>query len=286
MEDSSFGFGYMNPQLYLACFSARSYTMQNFSTTPCWTGKIYSSFCQILSGRVEFQLNDRTLSGTAGDIFYMPEGAQYCSRWTGSPEIKFIGTYSRFFATNEIGTLYNGQTSVVPLDRQFAFQKIEDLGQFRALDDMSDILQNYYKGTEGQLLALSRFYRLMARAFPLLERQKVHPIIAAIMPAVSYLERNFMKNDPIPVLAGLCHLSESRFYHLFQQSMNCTPVEFRNQLRAGYARQLLSGSELSLEEIGAQLGFESQEYFRRIFKRYNGLSPSQYRKSKETDVSI
>lgn len=279
MKDGFFGFDRMDQQLYLSCFSTKRFTF--YSRNYCnqtQVGKLYSSFCQIVKGKAVFEIAGETIEGKTGDLFYMPEGALYTSDWTGTPEIEFIGTYFRFFATNDLGMLRMNHMHSTPLDRQFAFQKIEPLCGFAAYNEMSELLEDYHSEGQTQLMAFSRLYKLMALTFPHMKKQHFNTINPAILPAVTYIERNYMYNDPVSLYANLCHLSDSRFYHLFQGSMGRTPITFRNSLRVHHATLLLTESSQSIERISGMLGFESPEYFRRIFKRFQGLTPSEYRR--------
>lgn len=130
-------------------------------------------------------------------------------------------------------------------------------------------------------MAFSRLYKLMAMSFPYMKKQAFVSIHPAILPTVTYIENHYMENDPISTYAKLCHISESRLFHLFSKSMGCTMIEFRNRLRIHHASDLLSDTNYSIEHISLQLGFESPEYFRRVFKKQLGISPSMYRKERQ-----
>ena len=51
-----------------------------------------------------------------------------------------------------------------------------------------------------------------------------------------------------------------------------------NALRVTKAKQLLRFSDMRMEEIGCEVGFEDPNYFSRMFKKVEGMSPSEYRK--------
>ncbi|NMA07295.1 MAG: cupin domain-containing protein, partial [Ruminococcaceae bacterium] len=165
-----FGFNDMKPDIYLACFSTRlfEFAHQNIADHRGTAyGKDYSSFCQIVEGEVSFEMQDGSiLTGKAGDMFYMPEGSRYLSTWRGNPHIVFIGTYFRFLATNDLDILISRKKYIIPFDRRFAFQKVECLSNFRALEEMQAILHEYHAGKHEQLMAFSRIYRLIAIAYP------------------------------------------------------------------------------------------------------------------------
>ena len=79
-------------------------------------------------------------------------------------------------------------------------------------------------------------------------------------------------------LAEICHISESRLFHLFKQHMKMTPVTFKNNIRIQYAINYLQDTDMPIELICEQLNFNSAGYFRKVFKEFTGFNPGQYRK--------
>jgi AraC family transcriptional regulator of arabinose operon len=79
-------------------------------------------------------------------------------------------------------------------------------------------------------------------------------------------------------LAKECHLSPSRFAHLFSEQMQMTPLQFIEQQRIERARELLEHTGYTISAIARQVGFESPFYFSRRFKQAEGMSPREYRR--------
>ena len=94
---------------------------------------------------------------------------------------------------------------------------------------------------------------------------------------LDYVCRNL--KDPLTVneLAQRCHLSPSRFAHLFREQMQMTPQQFVEAQRLDRARELLEHTGYTISSIAQQVGFDSPFYFTRRFKLATGLSPRAYR---------
>lgn len=56
-----------------------------------------------------------------------------------------------------------------------------------------------------------------------------------------------------------------------------TPQQYLNTLRSNSARDLLRRSNLSISEVAWQLGLQDASHFSRLFRRFNGMTPGQYR---------
>ena len=78
-------------------------------------------------------------------------------------------------------------------------------------------------------------------------------------------------------LAELAYLSVSAFAERCIKKTGLTPKKLVDQLRLQRARMLLNGSQLPLDLIAEQLGYQSATAFSRFFKKYAGLSPADYR---------
>ena len=54
-------------------------------------------------------------------------------------------------------------------------------------------------------------------------------------------------------------------------------IEYLTEVRLRNARELLKDSGLSIKEICAESGYSDPNYFSRIFKKYEGVTPSEFR---------
>jgi len=72
-------------------------------------------------------------------------------------------------------------------------------------------------------------------------------------------------------------LSEPHFFRCFKHEFGVTPVEFILELRIRAARTMLQTTDESIKEISFSCGFNNLNFFLKMFKRYTGLTPTQYR---------
>jgi len=90
-----------------------------------------------------------------------------------------------------------------------------------------------------------------------------------------YIQKNYTEQLSNQELAGVIHLSESRFCHLFKESMGQSPLNYINEVRLQKAYLLLQQKELSVAEVAAVVGFTDYNNFGRLFKKKYGFSPSE-----------
>ena len=94
-----------------------------------------------------------------------------------------------------------------------------------------------------------------------------------------FLHANIRNQFCIKDLANHLFLSVPHCHAIFKREMGMPIKMYFNNLRLQEAKQLLSFNELSLAEIAEELCFYDSNYFSRLFKKYFGVTPSQYRKT-------
>jgi transcriptional regulator GlxA family with amidase domain len=82
-------------------------------------------------------------------------------------------------------------------------------------------------------------------------------------------------------LAERLDMSERSLRRNFRKRLGISPHQYRIELRVRAARDLLVQSDLPLKEIARQLGYADVFYFGRQFKAQVGVSPAQFRRSRE-----
>ena len=113
-------------------------------------------------------------------------------------------------------------------------------------------------------------------------QKKETPEEDEISQVARYMEEHF--SDPeisIAALADSFDLSMTRFSLEFKEKRGMSPLEYLTLLRVERARELLGSTDLTIREIGAQVGYYDAGSFIRRFKQVTGETPLQYRRSRD-----
>lgn len=94
-----------------------------------------------------------------------------------------------------------------------------------------------------------------------------------------YLEQNFTTKITLSEVANLISLSESNFCKFFKKATGKTFSDYLNNIRIQETCQILLKTDLDINQVAMQCGFESLSYFNRIFLKKKGLTPRQFRQS-------
>ncbi|MFP4621363.1 MAG: helix-turn-helix domain-containing protein [Bacteroidales bacterium] len=91
-------------------------------------------------------------------------------------------------------------------------------------------------------------------------------------------------NEPIDmkILAIKCNMGYSNFRKMFKKYTGLSPLQYHNMYRMEKAKELLLTSEKSVKKIAIELGFQSEQYFTRLFKKKMGVTPTELREEKQS----
>ncbi|MCJ8011958.1 response regulator [Paenibacillus sp. KQZ6P-2] len=108
----------------------------------------------------------------------------------------------------------------------------------------------------------------------------------AIMKAVGILSSDRGSTLSVAEVAEEVGLSRSHFSTLFKRTVGENFIDFQSKIKLHKAEHMLTGTLMSVSEISDQLGMVDANYFSKWFKRFTGLTPSQYRSVQNRDSTI
>ena len=244
-------------------YTHHKHTHSDFSSTP----RPCHNLAFMLDGEGIIQTGDITLHIKKGDVLFIPKNSTYTAVWKATPSCVYHSIHFNFILNNDPFATKNVPVQILQTD------DFENM--YKAVEC---IQQHQYSTAPHSYLYLSAFYQLCGTLFPQVITQKISATDTSITPALNYIHSNYTKHCTVEELAMLCHLSPSRFYYLFKQHTGYSPIAYKNRLAIQNASHALLLGNNSIETIAEEYGFESPIYFRRLFKKILGTTPTAYRK--------
>jgi len=107
-----------------------------------------------------------------------------------------------------------------------------------------------------------------------------------IKEAMRYIELHLREPIGLRDVAEQVHLNPSYFSSLFKEKTNLTFSEYVTRSRVQRAKQLLLNTDMPVSAIAEEAGYQTVKYFTTLFKEYEGMTPSQFRKLMSPDGTI
>lgn len=97
------------------------------------------------------------------------------------------------------------------------------------------------------------------------------------IPAIQYINSHLNEKITIDALAREACMSKSVFYQAFKEQFGTTPLEYILRQRIAFAKKIMADPALTVTEVCYESGFNNVNYFIRLFKRLEGVTPKMYR---------
>lgn len=102
---------------------------------------------------------------------------------------------------------------------------------------------------------------------------------AALMKALDYINFNYASAISMDDLCAVSGVSKQYLCLLFRNTLGSRPMEYIAKRRIQAAKELLAGTDKTVEEIALETGFCTASYFCKLFKRYEGITPARFKKT-------
>jgi AraC-like DNA-binding protein len=177
------------------------------------------------------------------------------------PELqKVVGLMERA----KTGIAFTGETKRIAGVR---LKKLQYMDRFHQFMELMSIFQFLAVSDEYEDLEV----RPISSQTILKQQERMHRIH-------QFIEMNFQKPIDTQQIADEVNLTLPAFCRYFKKATKVTYTDFVNQYRVQYAKKLLI-QDKNVTEACFECGFESLSYFNRIFKKFAGESPSEFRKN-------
>lgn len=160
---------------------------------------------------------------------------------------------------------------------KYAAEKELDIQQF-----ISDRSQAQLKGQadfamkdEEKVGILLHFYQKLTEHIAG-EEKKTLPLVSVI---IRYIEENYDKDLYLEKISEQFGVSSKYISRIFKENTGTNLTDYISMIRIAKAKQLLAETNLQISEIGEKIGIFNRTTFLRTFKKFEGISPTEYREA-------
>ena len=212
-------------------------------------------------GETEYFCNGKKYVSNLNNIVLLPKGSSYEWSCTVPGHFSFI----EFECDKEYEDIFcfkvaNGD---------------EILKRFVELEYNRNQKNSFY-----EIESISETYKIIVDLLKSLKKKYVSSRnFEKIQSAVDYINQNYTKHITNDELAKLTNFSTVYFRKLFSENFNMSPQAYIHTLRIRKAKELFHSDYVNISRVALYLGYSSIYDFSKTFKKYVGISPSEYVKN-------
>jgi AraC-like DNA-binding protein len=135
-----------------------------------------------------------------------------------------------------------------------------------------------------RLLLNNRHLMARARRIPVRRAATRREILRRVCLATDFIHSSYSRPLMLSDMAGAAYLSRHHFLRLFKQIHDVTPHEYLQRKRTAVAARLLRSSQLHVDEVVREVGFDSRSTLFRALRRFHGVTPRECRQMAEAPV--
>ena len=135
---------------------------------------------------------------------------------------------------------------------------------------------------------LTRHRQVISRlhSMPVRRAATRREIFRRVSLATDFIHSNYDKPLMLGDMARAAYLSRHHFLRLFKHVHDVTPHEYLQRKRTSVAARLLRGSQMAVEEVVKQVGFDSRSTLFRAMRRFHGVTPRECRHTGTSVMSM
>lgn len=249
--------------------------IHRFKWTDYRTGRLIDGVTFCVSGKAYFDFGDSGFELNAGEMTFLPASSSYVVRAESEePFVHYTANFTldREHCEDQGATAFSGILSG-RLRHSTSPENVSIyLPKFEALLSVWQNKKNGYR-----VMSKALVYELLYLYFTDAGRtHRNRDEYERLLPAKKLLDAEYMKDQSTSELAGLCGMSVTNFRRMFTKLFAMPPIEYRMNKRILRAKDLLLSGQYSVSDAAREVGFSDPNYFTRVFRAREGVSPSEF----------
>jgi AraC-like DNA-binding protein/mannose-6-phosphate isomerase-like protein (cupin superfamily) len=277
---------YQNPLLFLKIWEIQSAGI-NFEIPKNWLWHYHKEieFLAVTEGKLAYQTKHDYDTLESGSLALFGSSQLHRVHKAHSSPLKFIVfqvDLPQHFEPSAMPYLHCFSEFTEPLGKMNYIFREQPAAREEAFSLVMDIYRENQAKERGYELAISsaikRLLLLLLRCDTrgLLKVSREHDAIR-LRPAIDYVDKHLHEKITVQDVLPQLNLSYHYFIRHFHQTMGISFIDYINYKRIKKAERLLLTHDLTVNEIGLEVGIPSMGQFYKLFKRHNHCSPSEFR---------
>lgn len=235
----------------------------------------YYMMTYVRSGSAKLRVENRVYDIPPGTVIFIPPLLEHDQYKDTDEETEFLWWHFTYRIQNAI--------DVLPFLRIPFIYPLRDHRRFEDAFDELMLCQNPEDGHLPKVIlqkakSLELLYVLLDNAVG--QAGADHPALppAGFLSMLLKIATRPEANLSLAELAKELHMNPTYVSNQFKKTFGKSPILLHREMKIAKAKSMLETGERTVADIGADLGFQDVQSFTRLFKKYAGISPSQYKR--------
>ena len=242
----------------------------------------------ILSGKIQYQVDDVTYILTSGDGLFCNSNSLHSGYMIDENECTYLSItfHPRFLYGYEDGILQTKYVNFITENESWSSLSLKNsvLWQREVLSSIKEIYELSKKSApdlEMQVhILLMHIWQKLYRHFsmqPDRETKSSH-YLKRLRNMITFIEEHYYQEISLEDVAKTANICKSECCRFFKKQMGMTIFDYILYIRIQHSLPLLSNTD-SITEVASLVGFSSPSYYSQIFKRYMKCTPMEYKRT-------
>jgi AraC-like DNA-binding protein len=211
----------------------------------------------------------------AGMLFYICPDVLHSIETDIEESICFLSVHFSYarVSFNDSKWAIRGEAGILPL------RSALELKDYYHIDDIfKKLVASWNAKLPGyEFITKTLLQQLLIAIFQNIRKQNQnYSISLKVEKIIKYMHQNINNRVTLTELSELVQLSSAYLSRAFKETTGYSVIEFFNKIKIDKAKELIIEGNKRVKEVAQALGFTDEFYFSRIFKRIEGISPSEY----------
>ncbi|MFC3804032.1 helix-turn-helix domain-containing protein [Cohnella sp. GCM10012308] len=244
--------------------------------------------------RVHFEDEAAPLPFFAGDLLLLPPAVRHRIELAGTPDTRLLGLH--FDLYDELDISFEHQLVIqdgneqgdricywpTAADGSLVFARRYRSVPQELVNWLEQAAEAFHATRTAASLACRGYMQLVLATLVGLSLEPQRQNVTAYQKRLLELKADLQQSLHLPhtnkTLARTLNVSEDYFIRLFKQLFGESPQKYLQRLRHQAAKRYLLETDEKIERIGALVGYDDLHNFSHVFKKWQGISPQQYRR--------
>lgn len=241
----------------------------------------------ILSGTIQYQVNDATYTLTEGDGLFCNSNSLHSGHMVEEKDCTYLSItfHPRFLYGYENSILQSKYVNLITANESWSSLALRNSVPWQRevlsyIKEIYEFSKNPAADFEMQVhILLMHIWQKLYRHFSTQPDNNLKPNhqLQRLRDMITFIEEHYKQEITLDDVAKSASICKSECCRFFKKQMGMTIFDYILYIRIQHSLPLLAGAD-SITEVASAVGFSSPSYYSQIFKRYMKCTPMEYKK--------